>query len=74
MDGTPIRTTLLPTTTILIAETYVPTYSYPHWEVGYMPKKGPALRIELPSDEDTEGNQIYVFVTEDANKVKDLLM
>lgn len=39
-----------------------------------MPKKGPALRIELPSDEDTEGNQIYVFVTEDANKVKDLLM
>ena len=50
------------------------TRSYPHWEVGYMPRKGPALRLELPSDEDTKGNQIYVFVCSDANKVKDLLM
>ena len=37
-----------------------------------MPKKGPAIRIELPSDE--EGNLIYVFVADGANTIKDLLM
>jgi len=37
-----------------------------------MPRKGPALRIELPSDD--EDNNIYVFICSEPQKVKDLLM
>ena len=48
--------------------------SYPHREVGYMPRKGPAIRLELPPVAGSEMNQIYVFVCSDANKVKDILM
>lgn len=39
-----------------------------------MPRKGPAIRLELPPKEGEEQNQIYVFICSDAKKVKDLLL
>jgi hypothetical protein len=50
------------------------TYSYPHKETGYMPRKGPAIRLELPPAEGSDMNQIYVFIVSDPKKVKDILM
>jgi hypothetical protein len=39
-----------------------------------MPRKGPAIRLELPPKEGETQNQIYVFICSDAKKVKDLLL
>jgi hypothetical protein len=39
-----------------------------------MPRKGPAIRLELPPAEGSDLNEIYVFICSDANKVKDILM
>ena len=48
--------------------------SYPHREVGYLPEPGAAIRLELPPRPGHETNQIYVFICENPEKVKNLLL
>ena len=48
--------------------------SYPHFETGYIPRKGPAIRLELKPQKEGAANEIYVFITSDAETVKKLLL
>ena len=39
-----------------------------------MPRKGPAIRLEVAPYDEGDPNQIYVFITSDAETVKKLLL
>ena len=39
-----------------------------------MPRKGPAIRLELPPSREGGPNEIYVFITSDPETVKKMLL